>query len=191
MIATTMTVPLHAERTADPRVVRWITTVLAASCLSETGTVLGHLVERGLVAEVAVGGRWIDVRCTGGQDWLELGEPVRRALDHEITAAVAAHGAGDAVLRTVASCVLEQQVGELARTHGGSLEVLEARDGVVTVGRAGACGHCPAAEVTVHRMFEAALRAEIPTVVGVRSSGHRPEAAGRRTLLGLPGLRRR
>lgn len=185
-------VALHAERTDDPATVRWVTTRLAVACLHKAGdeTVLAALRTEGVVVAVTLDADRVEVTAADGKDWRELGTRVREALADELAAAVQEHGADDSVLLDVASAVLEEQVGALARTHGGSLAVLDVTEGVVTVGRSGACGHCPAASATVNRTFEEALRDQAPGVRTVRSVDDGSTGRGRRTLLGLPTLRR-
>ena len=168
----TLAAALHPERTDDPRVVSWVTTLLATTCLSRIEDVLPDLRRAGSVATVDLRPGYVDVRAADPDQWRRLGPAVRRELGHDIQRAVARHGADDEVLLEVAEKVLEQSVAELVRSHGGQLRVVSARDGVVTVARSGACGHCPAAAITVNSRFEQALRAQLPTLRGVRSVSH-------------------
>lgn len=50
-------------------------------------------------------------------------------------------------------------------SHGGKLEVLDARDGVVTVRLSGACAGCQGSTATLRHVVEEALRAELDDFV--------------------------
>jgi len=47
---------------------------------------------------------------------------------------------------------------------GGDVELVEAKDGVVTVRLTGACGGCPMAQMTLKNGIEARLKEAIPEV---------------------------
>jgi len=50
------------------------------------------------------------------------------------------------------------------QADGGDVELVEARDGVVTVRLTGACGGCPMATMTLRNMIERILKDEVPEV---------------------------
>ncbi len=52
---------------------------------------------------------------------------------------------------------------------GGDCEVLDVRDGVVTLRLVGACGACPMAQMTLRQGIERVIRDEIPEVVRVEA----------------------
>jgi len=168
----TVTTALHPQRTSDPQVVSWVTSLLASACLGKGDrVVLQELREQGSVVDVGVRPGRVEVRADREQAWRRLGPLVRSQLASDIADAVGRHGDDDEALLEVARTVLETRVAGMARSHGGLLEVVAAHEGIVTVSRSGACGHCPAAALTVNVKFEAALRAEVPTLRAVRSVG--------------------
>lgn len=58
--------------------------------------------------------------------------------------------------------MLDGPVGDLARSHGGHIELVDVRDGTVTVNLAGACHGCPAARTTLRQGLEDRLRRSHP-----------------------------
>ncbi|MPV87366.1 NifU family protein [Georgenia ruanii] len=83
-----------------------------------------------------------------------------------------ADGSGrDATLRAAAEDVLAGPVGDLARSHGGHIELADVRDGVVEVRMSGACHGCPAAAVTMHARLERLVRERCDGLVEVREVG--------------------
>ena len=183
----TSRVLLHAESSDDPAVVSWVTSLVAtASLRPDDSPLLGELVAEGVVTEVCISPGRIDVTAAAGQSWRVLGRTVRVALGDQLQRAIDRHARDDVTLQAVADVVLTQQVGALARSHGGLLTVDEVADGVVTLGRSGACGHCPAAMSTVNDRFETALRREVPWLKHVRSQGRAP--ASRWRDLGSPAV---
>lgn len=164
---------LHAESTDDPSVVSWVTSLVATACLrSEDPPLLADLIADGAVTEVWVSPGHISVAAAVGHTWRTLGGAVRQELDDQLQRSVDRRWDEDDTVRAVAVAVLARQVGELARSHGGLLSIDEVRDGVVTVGLSGACGHCPAALSTVNARFEKALRRELPWLKGVKRRSH-------------------
>jgi Fe-S cluster biogenesis protein NfuA len=63
--------------------------------------------------------------------------------------------------------VLETRVKPQLSEHGGSIEFLGYKDGIVEVILLGQCSGCPSAKFTVENTVEAALRSEIPEIQGV------------------------
>uniref|UniRef100_UPI0025E8734A NifU family protein n=1 Tax=Nocardioides sp. TaxID=35761 RepID=UPI0025E8734A len=70
----------------------------------------------------------------------------------------------DAVRRLLAG-----DVGDYVRSHGGAIELVHVRHGVVTVAMRGACHGCPASAFTLRARFERRLREECPALVAVES----------------------
>lgn len=68
--------------------------------------------------------------------------------------------------RTAAERALEDLRPYIA-SHGGEVEVVDARDGVVRVRMAGACAGCTASAVTLKEGVETALRDGLPGFVGL------------------------
>lgn len=100
-----------------------------------------------------------------------------------------AHGAGDALARAAAdpAVTLLLRLYDLApvdprdlvesaldnvrpymHAHGGEVELLDVVDGVVHLRLTGSCDGCPAAEITLRRRVETALRDGVPGFAGLR-----------------------
>lgn len=170
------TVLLHAEAGADAAEVRW---VAPGTPLPATGTVvhapaeLARLLADGTLTEVRVLPGCVATRAPAAGDWRRIGAEVRRA----VAAALAqpsgwellpfASGADDAVLADAACDLLAGEVGDYARSHGGSIELVEVTDGVVAVRLRGACHGCPASTLTLRHRLEERLRARCPGLVAV------------------------
>lgn len=94
--------------------------------------------------------------------------------------------------RTVAEAALDT-VRPYVHSHGGSVELLDARDGVVRVRMAGSCSGCSASAVTLTHGVEEALRRDLPGFVAVEveeDETAEPHAPPGETLLQIGGPRR-
>ncbi|MEA5655872.1 NifU family protein, partial [Cutibacterium granulosum] len=81
----------------------------------------------------------------------------------------------DAALAMFATELIDGPIGEIARAHGGSIELVSANKGVVSVRMSGACRGCPAAAITMHQRLKHQLRRRFPDLrevveVGAASS---------------------
>jgi len=169
-------IELHPEAGADPEEVRW---VVAADNLPVPGRVvrapgdLGDLLAAGALAEVRVLPGCVVTRAPSPVDWRRLGPAVRHALSTGLAepgrweVAAPDAEAGDRALTVAVRRLLAGDLGAYLRSHGGSLELVDVRDGVVAVRLRGACHGCAAAEVTLRTRFERQLRAECPAPVAV------------------------
>ncbi len=63
--------------------------------------------------------------------------------------------------------VVEKEIQPLLASHGGGVEVIEVKDGVVKVRLSGACAGCMGAQMTLKGLVEAKLKERIPEVVRV------------------------
>ncbi len=63
--------------------------------------------------------------------------------------------------------VVENEIQPMLAQHGGGIEVLEVKDGVVKVRLKGACAGCMGAQMTIKGLVEAKLKERIPEVVRV------------------------
>ena len=170
-----MVVPIHPQSCpGDPDRVRWI---IPASLLSGTGTVtavpvpLAALLTDGTLAEIVVEPAAVVTRLGHGRSWSTDAPRVRTAIHaalEEPTAWIAADdpdGCGvDALLYPVVQELLDGAVGQYARSHGGRIDLVDIRDGVVTVRLTGACHGCPAAHLTLRHRLERDLRRWYPAV---------------------------
>ena len=176
-------IPLHPVAGADPRTVRWH---VPAGTLPVQGPArslpspVAELVAEGTVSRLVVGAGHLDVTLAEGRSWQADGPRVRTALlaglEHpeqwHTSAAEAATGSGggdDERLAAAARAVLAGEVGELARSHGGAIELDSVTAGVVTVRLHGACHGCPAAGMTLHALLERRLRETCPGLREIRA----------------------
>ena len=63
--------------------------------------------------------------------------------------------------------VMEKEIQPMLASHGGGVELLEVKDGVVKVRLTGACAGCMGAQMTLKGLVEAKLKERIPAVVRV------------------------
>jgi NFU1 iron-sulfur cluster scaffold homolog, mitochondrial len=183
----TPVIPIHPQPCAGrPDTLRWVT---PAGALPFTGTpatvptALAALLDDGTLAGIRVEAAAVVTQLGAGRAWSRDGSRVRSALHAALdeparwTPAGAPDGPDDEPLRAAARTLIDGPVGELARSHGGSVELLGVRDGIVTVRLAGACHGCPAARVTLRQRLENQLRRRCPdlrTVVDAAGSGTDP-----------------
>lgn len=173
-------IAIHPVAGAEPGIVRW---VVPAGTIPVTGTVeaapapLEELRADGTVARIVAGDGHVDTMLGVDRTWATEGGRVRSALlaalEHPTGWRVGQHRedrpSGDDRLREAATEALAGEVGELARSHGGFIELDSVEDGVVTVRTQGACRGCPAAGFTLHARLESVLRQECPGLREVRS----------------------
>lgn len=90
--------------------------------------------------------------------------PLRRA-DEAVDWLFEAYGVG--VTDTAAASVALDQIRPYVHSHGGEVEVLGVRHGVVRVRLSGACSGCTAAAQTLRHGVEEALRENLPGFVAM------------------------
>ncbi len=158
---------------------RWI---IPAGLVPTSGAVVGapgplsDLIQGETLSSVVLDGDAIRTRLAEGLSWSTCGPEIRSALHEALTQPggwrIATDGAaelvGDDRLRAVVADVIDGPVGQLITSHGGRVEVVSVRDGVVEVSLSGACSGCPAARATLHNRLEHAIRAVYPDLVTVR-----------------------
>jgi Fe-S cluster biogenesis protein NfuA len=62
-----------------------------------------------------------------------------------------------------------EKIRPFLQQDGGDIELVDVKDGVVTVRLKGACGCCPMSQMTLKNGVERALKEEIPEIVSVES----------------------
>jgi Fe-S cluster biogenesis protein NfuA len=174
-------IPSHPVAGPDPRTLRWIVpagTLPLAGPARAVPAPLQELRGDGTVAAIDVADGHVDVTLGAGREWSREGGRVRTALLAALERADewrTGEGAGgarpslDARLYDATAAALAGEVGELARSHGGAIELDSVQDGVVTVRMQGACHGCPAAGLTLHARLERLLRDACPDLREVRS----------------------
>lgn len=168
-------VPVHPETTDTPQVLRWVFPVATLDFVGEPSRVpeaLAVLYADGVLVEpVVVEPAAVLLRIGPGHSWRADGPRVRRALQAALAEPAQwqppADASDDDVLRAAAEEVLAGDVGDFARGHGGTIQVLGVADDEVTIALGGACAGCPASGLTVKGRFETALRRRYPRLRGV------------------------
>lgn len=169
-------VALHAERTPDPRTVRW---QVAGPRLDwrrapqDLPGPLAELVSAGVLTQVQLDVDHVSTTLAEGRSWPADGGPVRSAVAAAVAgcrnrAGGAAEADPDGELRRRAEQVLQEDVAPYAAGHGGRITLVGVSDGVVEVALSGTCHGCPAATWTLQGRLERRLRQEAPWLVEVR-----------------------
>jgi len=170
-------VALHPEAGAVPEEVRWVVPdapLPAPGVAVDLPAALASLLADGTLVEVRVLPGCVVTRTSAPADWGRHGARVRRA----VAAALAEPGvwrtetgdeSDDQQLGAAVRRLLAGDVGDYVRSHGGLIEVVDVRDGVVGVRMRGACHGCPASEFTLRARFERRLREECPALVAVEA----------------------
>ena len=194
-------IPLHPEQVdGEERTLRW---VIAAGTFDFVGVPAGlpgeltALIGDGTLDSVEIEPTAVRTRLGPDRSWRQEGARVRTALQvciarpTEWSAGPRGHGSADEVLRMAVLEVIDGEVGDYVRSHGGQVDLVEAHDGRVEVALSGACTHCPAAGFTLTDRFETAIRSRYPALRSI-TAREVESAGGRRPgWLGLPSLRRR
>ncbi|MDF3142932.1 MULTISPECIES: NifU family protein [unclassified Streptomyces] len=173
-------IPIYPQQVPGrPDRLRWIVpagTLTTTGPFAEVPAPLAALLADGTLARITLESTAV-VTCLGvDRTWREEGARVRTALhaaldDHAgwTPAAGQDHRHDDRLLYGAAREVLAGQVGDFARSHGGTIDLVGVRDGVVTVRLGGACRGCPASWFTLHQRLERQLRRRQPGLLGVRN----------------------
>ncbi|MFH1782000.1 MAG: NifU family protein [Candidatus Omnitrophota bacterium] len=62
-----------------------------------------------------------------------------------------------------------KKIRPFLQRDGGDIELVDVKDGVVSVRLKGACSGCPMAHITLKQGVEKALKEEVPEIVKVES----------------------
>ncbi|WP_370240543.1 NifU family protein [Aeromicrobium sp.] len=175
-------IPVHAEAVPGrPERVRWVVPARLLAFVGEPVAVpsaLAGLVDDGVVARIEVAPAAVLIDLAAERTWAEGADRVRAALQQGLAAPGEWHppleqaepaAAARAHLGAAARAVVAGEVGDYARSHGGSLEVVAVHDGVVDVALHGTCDGCPAAGRTLEERVLVGVRALDPSVREVRS----------------------
>ncbi|MFY2791729.1 NifU family protein [Rhodococcus sp. MALMAid1271] len=190
-------VPTHPESVVgEPSVLRWI---IPAGLLPFVGPVttapvaLQSSIDDGTIARIDVEPTAIRIRLSAGRSWRTEGDRIRRALHGALAVPDAwmpqVDASPDAILRMAVLEVIDGDVGDYIRSHGGIIELVGVSDGRVRLSLNGSCAHCPASDVTLTERVERAVRTRFPAVREVTAESDKGLAGGRR-LLGIIPTRR-
>jgi Fe-S cluster biogenesis protein NfuA len=183
-------IPIHATATANPQQLRWM---VAPGALPPEGTVrhapgrLGALLDGGVIDELVVRDAGVLITLRAGTKWRELGDEIRNALDDALQDPagwqVDSPTDKDKQLTEIAAELLAGQIGALAQSHGGSIELVSVRDHNVTVRMSGACDGCPASGSTLYEKLQRELRRRVSDQVTVSRETHSGPLSFANTLL--------
>lgn len=170
-------VPIHPEPVdGDAASMRWIVPPEVLGFVGATARlpeVLQSLLDDSTIETVMVAPAAVLVRLRPGFTWRRDGAAVRTALQNALAVPdqwrPVQESTADDVLRMAVQEVIDGDVGDYVRSHGGQIELIEVRDGDVRVRMNGACTHCPASRVTLGDRFETAVRARCPQLRSVTS----------------------
>lgn len=171
-------IPLHPVA-VDDRTLRWVTDTAAFEFDGAVRTSpgrLGELQREGVLARVRVDHGGIETTLAEGLEWRDLGAVVRSALHAALQSpAEWAPGPGavaaSAERRTEAAvrAALDGDAGDLIRSHAGTVELIEVRDGVARLRLGGSCVGCPALDRTLHGHLLERLQRAVPQIRDVRT----------------------
>lgn len=153
----TALVLLHPEITPDPRAMRWVTDSPVPP------DALERLLAEGVLDTVEVQPGHIVTRLAPGRSWGDDGPAVRSALFRALSG-----GGNDLTARVAAT--IAGEVAPYIESHGGSIEVADVTDGVLTVALRGACGRCTLRNRTLHSVVAAAVHRRFPQIREIRST---------------------
>lgn len=193
-------IPLHPEAVVDDeRSLRW---VVPAGTLGFVGEVarapqcLQELVDDGTLGALSVEPAAVRTRLVHGQ-WRAQGQRVRSALQealaHPVQWRPVVVGSEEDVLRMAVQEVVDGEVGDYIRSHGGQVSVVGVHGNDVEVSLSGSCSHCPASDLTLTTRLETAVRARYPALGAMTArdgGGGGSVASGLRRHLSLTPLRR-
>ena len=175
-MATAM-IGLHAERTNDPRAVRWVMPAgsLPVGVVRQAPGSLGVMLAEGRLTAGAVEHTALWLWLRDGESWTAHGAAVHAALREALSEPGGWHidRAPGEVLALVTRDVLGGSVGDFIDSHGGAVRVSREADDCVVVELGGACEHCPASGHTLRQRLMSELRRRCPDVVESDRDGRR------------------
>jgi Fe-S cluster biogenesis protein NfuA len=169
---------MHPQRCpGDPERLRWLIPaglLAPAAALAAVPAPLTALRADGTLTDIGVEPAAVVTRLGPGRTWHREGPRVRAALHAALEDPAGWHPADtgpvpddDDRLRAAARQLLDGPVGEFTGSHGGGIELIDVRGGVVTVRLTGACHGCPAARITLRQRLERQLRQRFPALRAV------------------------
>jgi Fe-S cluster biogenesis protein NfuA len=102
---------------------------------------------------------------------MKSGTPIERR--HRIGAVIEAKRKpiekGDHIMREKVEAAINK-IKPMLQADGGDVELVDVKDGVVTVRLQGACAGCPMSQMTLKQGIERMLKKEVPEVVSVQAA---------------------
>jgi Fe-S cluster biogenesis protein NfuA len=135
------------------------------------------------VSSLTIAGHTVVVTKSGPGDWPPLARQIGAAIRAQLLSGIpavseaASASASQEELRARIQKILDSQINPAIAAHGGSVELLDVREGVVFVQMSGGCQGCGSANATLKHGIEGILREEIPEIVEVLDTTD--HAAGR------------
>lgn len=188
-------VPVHPEPVADDQQsLRWAMpagTIDFVGAPAELPAILQRLLDEGTLGSVTVEPAAVRTRLEPGLTWRNHGARVRTALQAALGTPEQwrpdrSSAPADDQLRLAVHQVIDGEVGDYIRSHGGRVELLSARDHAVEVQLSGACSHCPASDVTLTDRLETGIRRLYPRLDRLTARNEPRSGPGRRMLRLFP-----
>jgi Fe-S cluster biogenesis protein NfuA len=181
-------IAMHATATSNPQQLRW---VIARGALPPAGTVrkapgrLGILLDDGVIEELVVRDADVLITLSAGKTWRDLGGEIRNAISDALQ-----DSAGWRIDSPADKDAQLAEIGALAQSHGGSIELVSVRGHNVTVRLSGACDGCPASGSTLNDRLQRELRRRVSDQVTVSSENlSAPQSFAKKLLSLLPPSR--
>lgn len=188
-------VPVHPEPVVDDaQSLRWsmpAATLDFVGVPSELPTALQRLLDEKVLSCLTVEPAAIRTRLDDGLTWRDHGARVRTALQTALAAPEqwrtgSSAPPADELLTLAVQQVIDGDVGDYIRSHGGRVELVSARDHEVEIQLSGACSHCPASDVTLTDRLETGIRVLYPRLARLSARNEPGSGTGRRLLRMLP-----
>lgn len=168
--------PMKCDFEVDRQVVEG--TVWFADAASAKGSPLAEkLFALPGVQSVLFRGTGLSVTRTDAVEWLTLAKAVGATVRAHILSGDPTVAEGmlgrtdlDDSIRERVQRILDEEINPAVAMHGGAINLLEVKNGIVYVKMAGGCHGCASSTATLKQGVEQAVRARIPEVVDILDS---------------------
>lgn len=175
-------IPMHAEQTADPAVMRW---VVRGDAVTGPGVInagqedpalppeWNSALVAGQIEQVIVTDGELRVRIPDQRQWRDIAGDLQGALSKYLNEGhlidIHTDARSDEELAAAVRELLDGPLASYVASHGGQIDLESVVDSVVTVRLIGACQGCASSGTTLRQGIEDQLRTEYPEIKGVRS----------------------